>query len=52
LVAGASAEIARGEAVLAASSLRYAATALAAMIGSTDREDVFDAVFAGFCIGK
>jgi tRNA modification GTPase len=52
LVAGASAEIARGEPVLAAASLRYAATALAAMIGATDREDVFDAVFAGFCIGK
>ncbi len=41
-----------GEPVLAASSLRRAADALMGVIGATDRADVFDRVFAGFCIGK
>jgi tRNA modification GTPase len=40
------------EPVLAASSLREAADALLALIGATNRDDVFDRVFAGFCIGK
>ncbi len=45
-------EAARGEAVLAAQALTRAADALADLIGVVDREDVFDRVFAGFCVGK
>jgi tRNA modification GTPase len=45
-------EMVRGEPVLAASALRQAADALTGVVGATDREDVFDRVFAGFCIGK
>jgi tRNA modification GTPase len=45
-------EMLKGEAVLAASALRQAADALAAVIGVTGREEIFDRVFAGFCIGK
>lgn len=41
-----------GEPVLAASALRQAADALTGVVGRTDREDVFDRVFEGFCIGK
>jgi tRNA modification GTPase len=44
--------LASREPVLAASSLREAADALLALIGATNRDDVFDRVFAGFCIGK
>ena len=51
-LAGADEALASREPVLAASSLREAADALMALIGVTDRDDVFDRVFAGFCVGK
>jgi tRNA modification GTPase len=51
-VAHAEEAMALREPVLAASSLRGAADALMAMIGVTNRDDVLDRVFAGFCIGK
>ncbi len=48
----ASQQTARGEPVLAASALRQATAALLDLIDTTDRQDVFDRVFAGFCVGK
>lgn len=45
-------ELRTGEPVLAASSLRQAAEVLREVIGATDREQLLDAIFAGFCIGK
>lgn len=38
--------------VEAAEELRYAALALGRVTGRVDVEDVLDALFAGFCIGK
>ena len=41
-----------GEAALAAEDLRLAATALGRLTGRVDVEDILDAIFARFCIGK
>jgi len=41
-----------GEAALAAEDLRIAATALGRLTGRVDVEDILDAIFARFCIGK
>jgi tRNA modification GTPase len=38
--------------VLAAEELRYAARALGKVSGTIDVEDILDAVFRDFCIGK
>ena len=43
---------AAGEAALAAEDLRLAATALGRLTGRVDVEDILDAIFARFCIGK
>ena len=43
---------AAGEPELAAEDLRLAVRALGRITGRTDVEDVLDAVFASFCIGK
>jgi tRNA modification GTPase len=48
----AAAELAAGETVLGAHRLQEAVAALDGLIGVVDREEVFDRVFAGFCIGK
>lgn len=48
----AEAELGAGEVVLAAHQLQEGVAALDALIGVVDREEVFDRVFAGFCIGK
>lgn len=45
-------ELQGGEIVLAAHQLQEAVLALDTLIGVVDREEVFDRVFAGFCIGK
>jgi|CXWL01.1.fsa_nt_gi tRNA modification GTPase len=45
-------ELGAGEVVLAAHRLQEAVAALDALIGVVDREEVFDRVFAGFCVGK
>ncbi len=45
-------ELRAGEVVLAAHQLQEAVSALDALIGVVDREEVFDRVFSGFCIGK
>lgn len=37
---------------LLAEDLRMAATAIGRIVGAVDVEDVLDAIFAGFCIGK
>ncbi len=41
-----------GEPALAAENLRLAATALGRLTGRVDVEDILDAIFAEFCIGK
>lgn len=41
-----------GEAALAAEDLRLAATALGRLTGRVDVEDILDAIFSRFCIGK
>ena len=41
-----------GEAALAAEELRLAATALGRLTGRVDVEDILDAIFSRFCIGK
>ena len=51
-VARAEISLAAGDSVLAASALRQVAEALLGVVGLTDRQDVFDRVFEGFCIGK
>lgn len=38
--------------VFAAEELRYAAQAIGKVTGAIDVEDVLDALFKGFCIGK
>lgn len=48
----ASDEVARGEAVLAATALREGAESLAGLIGGSDGEAILDKLFAGFCVGK
>lgn len=48
----AEAELGAGEVVLAAHQLQEGVAALDALIGVVDREEVFDRVFLGFCIGK
>ena len=45
-------ELGAGEVVLGAHQLQEAVAALDGLIGVVDREEVFDRVFAGFCIGK
>ncbi|MEO5826593.1 MAG: tRNA uridine-5-carboxymethylaminomethyl(34) synthesis GTPase MnmE [Gemmatimonadales bacterium] len=51
-LAGAAAELERGEPVLAAQSLARVAESLGDIIGRVDQEDVLARVFSGFCIGK
>lgn len=46
------AESSRGEAVLAAQALSRTTHALEDLIGAVDRDEVFDRIFAGFCVGK
>lgn len=46
------AELGAGEVVLGAHQLQEAVAALDGLIGVVDREEVFDRVFTGFCIGK
>lgn len=48
----AAAELGAGEVVLAAHQLQGAVAALDSLIGVVDRDEVFDRVFAGFCVGK
>ncbi len=48
----AEAELGVGEVVLAAHQLQEGVAALDSLIGVVDREEVFDRVFAGFCIRK
>ena len=48
----AQAELGAGEVVLGAHQLQEGVAALDGLIGVVDREEVFDRVFAGFCIGK
>ncbi len=48
----AAAELGAGEVVLAAHQLQAAVVALDSLIGVVDRDELFDRVFAGFCIGK
>lgn len=43
---------AAGDVVLGAEELRYAAQAVGKLSGLVDVEDVLDAVFKEFCIGK
>jgi tRNA modification GTPase len=45
-------ELGAGEVVLAAHGLQEAVAELDGLIGVVDREEVFDRVFAGFCVGK
>ncbi len=45
-------ELGAGEVVLAAHQLQASVAALEGLIGVVDGEEVFDRVFAGFCIGK
>ena len=44
--------VAAADVVLGAEELRYAAQAVGKLSGLIDVEDVLDAVFKGFCIGK
>lgn len=45
-------ELGAGEVVLAAHQLQAAVAALDDLIGVVERDEVFDRVFAGFCVGK
>lgn len=51
-VALARGELGAGEVVLAAHQVQAAVASLDELIGVVEREDVFDRVFAGFCVGK
>jgi tRNA modification GTPase len=42
----------RGELVLAAGELRRGAEALGRILGRTYSQDLLDAIFARFCVGK
>jgi len=44
--------IAPEDIVLAAEELRYASRALGKISGSVDTEEILDAIFKTFCIGK
>ena len=44
--------VAPEDVVLAAEELRYAAVAVGKVTGHIDVEDILDAVFKDFCIGK
>jgi tRNA modification GTPase len=44
--------LASSDIVLAAEKLRYAAQAVGRVTGEIGTEDVLDALFKGFCIGK
>jgi len=46
------AELGAGEVVLGAHQVQAAVAALDELIGVVEREEVFDRVFAGFCVGK
>jgi len=45
-------ELGAGEVVLAAHQVQAAVAALDELIGVVEREEVFDRVFRGFCVGK
>jgi tRNA modification GTPase len=45
-------ELGAGEVVLAAHQVQGAVVALDELIGVVEREEVFDRVFSGFCVGK